>query len=238
MFCASPTTTCVNADAEPGDGHAADHDAGAGAGHRDRERVPRAVLERVEHRPPGDAPARGLREQRHRQAGERAGERAQRRAVAGDQADEDDEDRHEQMPALAHHRAEARQLGLGHAEQPVALRLEMHREEHRDVVQQRRDRRPQRDLEVAHRQELGHHECGRAHHRRHDLPAGGGDRLDRRGERRPEAGALHQRNGHRPVDHDVGDRAARHRAEQARRDHRHLARTAGGVAGDRRARSP
>ena len=47
-----------------------------------------------------------------------------------------------------------------------------------------------------------------------------------------EAGAFHQRNGDRSVDHDVGDRAARDGAKQARREHRHLARAAGRVAGE------
>ena len=154
-------------------------------------------------------------QERHGKAGERADERAQRRAVARDQPDEDDHDRDEQMPALAHHRSEARQLGFGHAQQTSALCLEMHREKHRDVVQDRRDGRPERHLEVTDRQELGHHECGRAHHRRHDLAAGGGDRLDRRGERRVKTGSLHQRDRDRSVDHDVGDGAPRHRAEQA-----------------------
>ena len=233
MSRASADHELGEADAHARDGDAADHDAGAGAGHRHQERVPRPVLERFEHRLPGDVLARDLAHEGHRKAGEGAGQSAQRGAVARDQPDEDNENGHEQVPALAHHRPEARQLGLGHAQQADALGFEVHREEHRDVVQDRRDGRPERHLEVAHRQELGHHECGRAHHRRHDLAAGGGDRLDRRGERRRKAGSFHQRNGDRPVDHHVGDRAARHRAEQGRADHRNLARTAGGMAGDR-----
>ena len=65
---------------------AADHDAGARARDRDRQRVLGAFLERVGDGAPGDALARRLAQHRDRQAGERADERAQRRAVAHDQA--------------------------------------------------------------------------------------------------------------------------------------------------------
>ena len=50
---------------------------------------------------------------------------------------------------------------------------------------------------------------------------------------RLEAGALHQRNRDRPVDHHVGHRAAGHGAEQARRHDRDLAGAARRVPGDR-----
>ena len=135
-------------------------------------------------------------------------------------------------------RAEARQLRLRHAVQAVALGFEVHGEEDGDVVQDRRNDRPHRDLEVGHREELGHHERGGAHHRRHDLAAGRGGRFDRGGEVRAEAAALHERDRHRPVDHHVRHRAARHRAEQARAHDRDLARARPRCGRSATARSP
>src|SRR3972149_6955477 len=64
----------------------------------------------------------------------------------------------------------------------VAARcLEVHLDEKRDVEEQRRDQRGERDLRVRHLQEFRHQECGDPHHRRHDLAAGGSRGLDRSG---------------------------------------------------------
>ena len=137
------------------------------------------------------------------------------------------------MAALAHHPEEARQLRLGHAGQLVALRVEVHGEENGDVVEERRNSCPQRHLRVGHRQEFRHHERRGAHDRRHDLPASRRDGFHRGRERRAKAGALHQRNRDRAVDHHVGDRAAGYRAEQRRGHDRDLARSTRRVTGER-----
>ena len=188
---------------------------------RHRERVlARRPSSALEHAAPADALARGRAQQRDRQAGERADQRAQRRRVA------DGSGRRgrsaigmNRWPRSRITRAEARQLrraarrpGRGASPRSAPRRTP------------RRSRAAPGssaqivDLHVGHGEELGHHEGRGAHDRRHDLPAGRRDRLDRGGERRPEAGALHQRDRDRPVDHHVGDRAARDRAEQARAD--------------------
>jgi hypothetical protein len=91
------------------------------------------------------------------------------------------------VPALAQDPTEARQLGPGHAGEPHALGLEMHGPEAGDVVEDRRDQRPDDHLAVGDLHELRHHEGGRAHDGRHDLAARGRHGLDARGEMRLEA---------------------------------------------------
>ena len=51
----------------------------------------------------------------------------------------------------------------------------------RQVIEHRRNRRGERDGRVRHLEEFRHQERGGAHHRRHQLPAGRADRLDRAG---------------------------------------------------------
>ena len=102
-----------------------------------------------------------------------------------------------------------------------------------DVVEDRWDQRRQHHVAVADLQELRHHEGGRAHHRRHQLPAGRGHRLD--GGRRVGgvAALAHQRDGDHSGRDDVGHRAARDRAEQRRSGHRDLGRAAAVAAHQR-----
>ncbi len=86
-----------------------------------------------------DVDARRLAQRRHREAGERAGERGKRRAVAGIHDDQQDDDRQEQVSALGHDDAQARQLRARHADDAAALGLEMHRREAGDVIEDRRE---------------------------------------------------------------------------------------------------
>ena len=65
---------------------------------------------------------------------------------------------------------------------PRLRRLQIDLDEQHQVIQDRRNQRRDGDLAVRHLQELGHDERGRAHHRRHQLAAGGRDGLDRRGD--------------------------------------------------------
>ena len=220
-------------DAHAGDGDGADDDAGGGAGDCDRQRVLGAFDQRFRHLAPVDFIARAFAQHRRGQAQDSGDQRAQRRGIAQQQAAEDDRNRQKQVAALAHDLFESRQFVFGHAVQAVTPRLEVHGKKHRDVKEDRGNQRPKCYLRVGHGEKLGHHERPCAHHRRHDLAAGGGGGFDCRGKRGLEPRAFHQRDSHRAVDHDVGDRAAGHRAEQAGGDHRNLAGAAGGVAGNR-----
>jgi hypothetical protein len=69
----------------------------------------------------------------------------------------------------------------------MAFRLEMHRGEARDVIEHRRDERPDHHLAIGDRKELSHDEGGGAHDRRHDLAAGRGHRLHAGSEMRLES---------------------------------------------------
>ena len=116
---------------------------------------------------------------------------------------------------------------------PGALGLEVHRHEHREEVEHRRDQRRGRDVQVGDAEELRHHEGGGAHDRRHDLAAGRRHRLDRAGERRPIADLAHQGDREGAGGHHVGDRAAGDGAEQPAGDAGDLGRPADLVAGQR-----
>ena len=74
--------------------------------------------------------------------------------------------------------AEDWQLLARQALQPRAHGVEVDRSEQGPVVEECRDRRGDHHLGVAHAHEFGHDEGRRPHDRRHDLPAGGGHRLD------------------------------------------------------------
>ncbi len=107
----------------------------------------------------------------------------------------------------------------------------------REVVEQRRNDRGQRDRRVRHAHELGHHERHRTHHRRHDCPAHCRRRFHTAGKRSAVAELLHHRNRERAGGEHVGDAAARHRAEQARRHYGRLCRPADSMA-EHRKREP
>ncbi len=162
--------------------------------------------------------ARGGAHERERQAGERAHQRRERRRVAEDEADEHHQDRDEQVAPLLHHVPEARQLRARHAGQLVALGLEVHREEHADVVEDAREPPPTCAT------------CAYGTTRNSAItkaaaPITGGmiwppveataSTAAANGGRKPVR--FISGNGDRPVDHHVGHRAAGHRAEQAAR---------------------
>ena len=85
-------------------------------------------------------------------------------------------------------------------------------------------------VDVGHVQRLGHDEGDGAHHRRHDLAAHARRRLDRAGEHRRVAEALHQRDRELADGQHVGDARAGDRSHHPRRDHRDLRRAAARVA--------
>ena len=99
-------------------------------------------------------------------------------------------------------------------------------DEQRVVIEQRRQRCGDRHVAVGDLQELGHQEGGRTHHRRHQLPAGGGHRLDRGCHMPGIAAAPHQRNGQHADRRDIAHRAAGNHAEQAGGGDRDLGRAA------------
>ena len=111
----------------------------------------------------------------------------------------------------------------------------MHEEVDRTEVHDRRQDTDLDHIEVRHPSVLGDQEGAGTHQRRHDLPTGGGRRLDAPGLMGLVAKALHQRNGKGASGHHVGDGAAGDRSHAGRGDHRRLGRsttlTAGGGVG-------
>ena len=153
---------------------------------------------------------------------------------AGHQRADDDDERQEQVPALPQHLAHARQVGLRQALETLLAGLEVNGEEDREIVRAvRAAARRLATVRYLTAEELGHDEGGRAHDRRHDLPAGRGHRLDGTGERRRIADPLHQRDREGAGGHHVGHGRTRDRAEQPAGHDRDLGRPAGLVAGER-----
>ncbi len=126
------------------------------------------------------------------------------------------------------------QLLRREAAQAGALRLEMHLHEHAVEVHERGHDRRDDDRLVRQVQELDHQERRRAHDRRRDLPAGRRRGFDGAGEVARIAEANHRGDRQRADRHGVRDRRARQHAEERRREHAHLRRTAGIAPGDRR----
>ena len=137
------------------------------------------------------------------------------------------------MAALAQHLPDARQIRFRQTLEPRPPGFEVHGHEDRQVVEQGRQNRIAGDLQIARAQELGHHESGCPHDRRHQLPPGRRDRLDGAGKGRTIAGTHHQRNREGAGGHHVGDRAARDGAEQGTGDHGDLCGPTGGVTRQR-----
>ena len=142
--------------------------------------------------------------------------------VGDHQRVDEDGQRHQEHPAVAHHRAQLRDALGRQPGHPGARGLQIDLREERQIVEARGDGGGERDLAVGDVEELGDEERGGAHHGRHDLPARGGHGLDRRRHVGRVAGLLHQRNAEGAVDGDVGDRAAGDRPEERGRHHRHL----------------
>ena len=140
------------------------------------------------------------------------------------QADHAGEHRREAVEQHAHqHRQRQQQVpasrliacqGFGHSSlgRPIEARapgFEVHHPEGGDVIEDGRNDRRLDDLDVGHVERLGHDEGDRAHHRRHDLAAHAGGGLDRAGEHRRVAEALHQRDGELADGQHVGDARSR-----------------------------
>jgi hypothetical protein len=106
----------------------------------------------------------------------------------------------------------------------------VHHHEGGEEVEHCRNRGRDADVDIRDVDRLRHDEGDGPHHRRHDLPAHARSRFDAAGERRPVAEALHQRNGELAGRDDVRHSRAVDGAHQARRDDRHLGRSAALVA--------
>ena len=85
-------------------------------------------------------------------------------------------------------------------------------------VQEPGDQRRERDLDVGLVEQCGDDEGGKSQHRRHDLAGGARSRLDGARHRRAVALFLHHRNGQPAGEHDVGDRRAHDRGDDAAAD--------------------
>ncbi len=120
----------------------ADNNAGAGAGKRHAERVPRAVVEGFDDVLERAINARRFAECGNREASGGAGQRGERRAEARIHHDENDNDRNEEVATFGHHDRKFRQFRTRHAHDAVTLCFEMHGAEAGDVIEDRRDESP------------------------------------------------------------------------------------------------
>ena len=93
----------------------------------------------------------------------------------------------------------------------------MHLGINRNVIEERRQERRDRDVPVLDAGKFGHHEGGGSHHRGQQTAAGGGRYLHRAGERAVIAHALHHRDCDGTGGHHVRGWAAGNHAVQAGR---------------------
>ena len=183
----------------------------------DSPAIERAGRQRLALQPVVAEAARDHRDVRADDAQHDAPERREERRVVEQQHRDQRDQREHEVPALADHARELRDLVRLDAREPEPLRLEVHHRQAGDVVEQRGHDRDEHEQLVGHAEQFGHHERGRAHHRRRHLAAAGRGGLDRAGEARREAVLLHHRDGQRAGRHRVGDGRARDHPEQARR---------------------
>ena len=132
------------------------------------------------------------------------------------------------MPAIPEDLERPRQSDIDEFD-VVLRRDQIDLNEDREIIQERRHDRRDDDLRVRNFQHFRHQERGRAHDRRHELAAGGGNGLDRSRIPCRIAGLAHQRDGHDSRCDDVGDRRAGNRPEQGRGNDRDFGGTAAAV---------
>ena len=111
-----------------------------------------------------------------RGGGDRGLLRRQQQDVRIDQRDDEEDDRHQEVPARLEHLGERRRVVELDAADAVLGGLEIDVDEQAGVIEDRRDRGGDADRAVGDLQELRHDEGGGAHHRRHELAAGRADR--------------------------------------------------------------
>ena len=109
---------------------------------------------------------------------------------------------------------------------PGARRVVVRLQDQREIEQQGGHDGGDHHRRIGHVEILGHDERDRAHHRRHQRPAGRGAGFDGAGVGRRVSDTLHRRDRQLAGGHDVRDDAARERTEQAARDDRDLGRSA------------
>ena len=170
--------------------------------------------------------ASDLQEVEHEQRGRGIHCRQPRVVSEPEQEIEQHPERQQEHPARKQHRQDARQLRLGEAHQAEPRGDGVDLEEQHQIVERRRNRGGDHHVDIGDFEELGDDERRRPHHRRGDLPAVGGHRLDPGGVARLEPGALHHRDGDDPGRHDVADRRSRDGAEGAGGDDGDLGRPA------------
>ena len=170
----------------------------------------------------------GAEDQRHRERKAHAAGIERRKALE-QHVDERRERQHE-IPARHQRLPGARDFRALHADEAVLAGFQMHHPEGGREIEDGGDRRRLDDFRVLDAERLRHDEGDRAHHRRHDLPAHRGRRLDTGGKGAAIAEPDHQRNRELADGDDVGDAGAGDRAHHARGEHRDLRRSAAGAA--------
>ena len=212
----------------------ADHHAGHGPDDDDIHRRPAGALRRFDDVAHADAATLVTEDQAHRDDGHRRPQGGLlRRAVPVEQREHQHHEGQGEEPSFLEHLAQRRDPVLGQRSDAIARGLQVGLRECGDVVERGRHEGGENDIGIRDLQELGHQESRRPHHRWRDLPAGGGDRLERAGDLAREAGLAHQRNREDSGGRDVGYRVAGDRAEHGRCHHRDLGRAAAGAAHER-----
>jgi hypothetical protein len=196
---------------EPGERHDRDDDPGRRRGRRDREHAAGAGHERSP-RLARAHPVAPVEERHQEREHGRVEHGAERRHPDREQHDDRDQRREVVAPA-GEQLPEARRLER-QAAHPEAPRVGLDRQQHAEVVEDRRHDRVEEHLEVALLQELGDDERGGAERRRRQdrADAGGGEHAAARVLR--IAGLAQERPRHRAERHRGRHARARHRAEQ------------------------
>ena len=203
--------------AEAGQRHHADDDAGAGAGGRGVERADRAVGQRLHqllrHQ-------RGVLAQEAQREGDQRGvEHRQRRRIA-DQHEHHHGDQRDEVEAVAPRHLAERQLRLeGDVPGAELLGVEFDHEQQRQIIETGRDRRHPDHVEIADLEKLGDQERGGAEHRRRQDGAEPAGRQQAAGGVLLEAGLGQHRIGDGADHHGGGDARSGGTAEQERRQH-------------------
>ncbi len=216
-------------DAQTGDAEHADHDGGAqddGADHRD---LPPGRQHRLASA--GEALTRrdaAVTVDEEREDADQDGEarRVLRRVAEAEHGAEQRAERHQEERRGDEHVAPLRPLVVRQPGEAESCGEGVDADPHGEEVEDRRQQRGDDDLGIGNARQLDHDERAGAHQRRHDLPAGGRDRLDRAGEPLGVAETRHRRQRDRPGGGDVGRGRTGDRSEQRRREHRDLRRAA------------
>ncbi len=194
-----------------GNGNHGDDDAGTGAACGDHQGIARRTFQRLQQLAPVEAG--GFAEAGNNEYRERAQIGGRNDAAPGKQKPDENEDG-QNVIQTAVHAARLRNLIRGHDADIFFDGLKVYHQQQGKVIQNGGQKRRRGHGHVARPGHIGHDESRCPHHRRHELPSRGGNRLNRARKRGRIAYALHKRDGERSRTVYVGDGGAGNRPEQ------------------------